>query len=1164
MARREVHPIAPHQRDFPQNRGYDFYASNPGQQINARFGSAGVRLGPRGETFDDAGHTQAGWEATLGLMGVAGEDVTAAADVRKSETDRTRVEHHHASGVTEWFENRREGFEHGFTLERRPAGMRAGEEVRIDVALGGLLSRRAEAGDGLEFCRDGEAILSYSLLTVRDRNGTDLPARMAPTENGFLLAYRDEGAAYPVTVDPLITSQEAKLKPIDATAGDSFGYSVALSGDTALVGAYGDDDGGSASGSAYVFVRSGTSWTLQAKLTAADAAADDNFGTSVSISGDSALVGAHQDDDGGDASGSAYVFARSGTSWAQQAKLTAADGAASDQFGVSVSVSGESAVVGAVFDDDAGNSSGSAYVFARSGTSWTQQAKLTAADAAANDSFGYSVALEGDTAVVGAYWDDDTAVNSGSAYVFVRSGTSWTQQAKLNAADAAADDRFGISVSLSGDSALVGAFMDDDGGEVSGSAYVFARSGTSWAQQAKLIAADDAAYDYFGRSVSISGDTAIVGSHYDDDWGTNCGGAYVFVRSGTNWTQQAKLTAADAAAEDLFGFLVSLSGDCALLGAPGDDDAGNFSGSAYVFVRRGAIWTLEAKLTAADAAPEDFFGGSVSLSGDSALIGAIGDDDGVDFSGSAYVFVRSGTSWTQQAKLTAADAAAEDGFGTSVSLSGDNALIGATGDDDGGSYSGSAYVFVRSGTNWIQQAKLTAADAMAGDSFGNSVSLSGDSALIGAEASDAAGHLSGSAYVFARNGAVWTQQAKLAAADAAWGDQFGISVSLSGDTALVGATADDEGSALGRAYVFVRSGTTWTQQAKLTAADAAANDLFGCSVSLSGDTALIGASLDDDGGSSSGSAYVFARSGTNWTQQAKLTAADASAGDQFGSAVSLSGDSALVGASMDDAVGADSGSIYIFRLQNSGVADLAVLDFLGEARLSGEAAAPFAAIPLGTAQSYGFTLRNVGTVGLDIQSVSLGGADAGAFSLTVPDISSADDLGAMESMNFTVRFAPAGTNSGLRKATIQITSGDPDHPVFTVNISGPAFSGTADTDGDGMNDWAEYRGRALGLDWETSQPGLVGAFLDTAHAAGLVYPEEVGGVSSSLVLVSRDPVTGLFSLRIRLWECSDLLAPDFVPMSILPGNLNVNGDGEIQYDFSSDEEKMFYRAGFRQ
>ena len=372
------------------------------------------------------------------------------------------------------------------------------------------------------------------------------------------------------------------------------------------------------------------------------------------------------------------------------------------------------------------------------GWSWAQQQKLTAGDGAANDYFGASVSVSGDYALIGAYGDDDGGSLSGSAYVFVRSGTTWTQQQKLTASDAAAGDHFGLSVSLSGDYALIGARSDSDNGLGSGSAYVFVRSGTTWTQQQKLTAADAAESDSFGEGVSLSGDYALIGAA-----GSNSGSAYVFVRSGTTWTQQQKLTASDGAASDRFGKYLSLSGDYALIGAFYDDDGGSESGSAYVFVRSGTTWTQQQKLTAADAAENDYFGVGVSLSADYALIGAYGDDDGGSESGSAYVFVRSGTTWTQQQKLTASDAAAGDYFGLSVSLSGDNALIGAYGDDDGGSLSGSAYVFVRSGTTWTQRKKLTAGDGAAGDAFSYSPSLSGDYALIGAWQDD-----TGSAYVF--------------------------------------------------------------------------------------------------------------------------------------------------------------------------------------------------------------------------------------------------------------------------------------------------------------------------------------------------------------------------------------------------------------------------------
>ncbi len=389
--------------------------------------------------------------------------------------------------------------------------------------------------------------------------------------------------------------EAAKLLAIDAAAGDQFGYSVALSGDTAVIGARFDSDDitGIESGSAYVFIRTGTTWTQQAKLTASDGKARDWFGVRVAISGDTVVVTADADDDdvNGDDSGSAYVFTRSGTTWSLQAKLTAADGAPVDLFGYSVALSDDTAVFGAKFDDDDinGVKSGSAYVFVRSGTTWSQQAKITAADGKPGDEFGYSVALAGDTVVVTANADDDdvNGINSGSAYVFTRSEAAWSQQAKLTAADGAAGDLFGVRAAVFGDTALIGARFTDDSGDDSGSAYVFTRAVAIWSQQAKLTAEDGAAGDDFGYSVSISGNSALIGAQSDDDNinGVDSGSAYLFTRSGTTWSQQAKFTASDGSAGDQFGGRVAMSGNTVIIGARlvDDDVKGENSGAAYVF-----------------------------------------------------------------------------------------------------------------------------------------------------------------------------------------------------------------------------------------------------------------------------------------------------------------------------------------------------------------------------------------------------------------------------------------------------------------------------------------------------------------------------------------------------------------------------------------------------
>lgn len=253
--------------------------------------------------------------------------------------------------------------------------------------------------------------------------------------------------------------------------------------------------------------------------------------------------------------------------------------------------------------------------------------------------FGDAVALFGDTALIGAYGDDDGGPYSGSAYVFTRSGTVWTQQQKLTALDAANYDRFADTVALFGDTALIGA----TGSALTnaGAAYVFARSGGVWTQQQKLTSSDLEANDYFGTSVSLDGDTAVISAYYDSHSGlTSAGSAYVFTRSGTTWTQQAKLTASDAMDWDLFGYSVAVEGDTALVASISADDANNCGcGAVYVFTRAGAAWTELKQLAASDAVYDDGFGTSVAISADTALVGSFVDDHaGGGNAGSTYFF----------------------------------------------------------------------------------------------------------------------------------------------------------------------------------------------------------------------------------------------------------------------------------------------------------------------------------------------------------------------------------------------------------------------------------------------------------------------------------------------------------------------------------------------
>ena len=405
--------------------------------------------------------------------------------------------------------------------------------------------------------------------------------------------------------------------------------------------------------------------------------------------------------------------------------INASDGEANDHFGFGIAASVNTAIVGAYLDDDLGTDAGSAYIYVQDGTGWVEQGKLLASDGSAGSFFGYSVSVSGDFAVVGAYGESALGAEAGAAYVFVRDGCSWVQEAKLTADDGEIGDRFGVSVAINGETIIVGAYRDDDNGTDSGSAYIFVRDGGNWVQEAKIKAADGSSIDTFGRTVSISGDTVVIGSFYDDDQGYNSGSAYVYQRTGTAWTQQAKLLAVDGVAFDQFGINVSIDGDSLIVGADGVDDTADYAGSAYVFVREGDIWNQQAKLLVDDGGAGDRFG-SVSLQGDIAVVGALFNDTlGAD-SGAAYVFERSGTSWSLQSKLTASDGEAGDLLGRSVAIAQNAILASADGDDINGIDSGSVYSFhYPISTQNATTAQLCYTDVFVEKSVSNTTALPG-------------------------------------------------------------------------------------------------------------------------------------------------------------------------------------------------------------------------------------------------------------------------------------------------------------------------------------------------------------------------------------------------------------------------------------------------------
>ena len=719
------------------------------------------------------------------------------------------------------------------------------------------------------------------------------------------------GVVYVVEFDGEGWTKTATLIPSDNDSVVLFGKSLTLSGDRAIIGAPNHDVRGPNSGAVYVFDFDGNQWQETALLAPDDAFASDNFGWSVSLQGERALIGALKNIHQGIRSGSAYVFEFDGNQWQESSKLLHSDRASDDDFGYAVSLSGDRALIGARLHDAQDNDAGAAYIFDFDGNNWIETAQLTASDGAASDNFGSDLSLLGGRALIGSYNDDDQGTGSGSAYVFDFDGNLWNESVKLTASGGAAGDSFGQSLSLAPDRALISAYLNDNQGINSGVAYVFDFDGTNWQETIQFSASDGTSHDWFGNRL-------LVGAYGDDDFGNNSGSAYFFELDSNVWVQNSKVVGNDGAANDQFGFALSVSGDRALVGAYQDSDFGYQSGSVYVFEYNGFNWDRTAKLTASDASSDQWFGYAVSLQGDQALIGAARDDEMIYNSGAAYVFEFDGSYWTETAKLMAADAAHADNLGSAVSLSGNRALVGAHLNDDQGSNSGSAYLYEYDGVSWQEMIKLLPSDGAADDRFARSVSLSGDTAMIGAAQHDSQGADSGAVYVFEFDGLNWSETTQLVPFDVAAGDWFGVSVSIFGNKALIGANRDDDhGSSSGAAYVYEHNGNSWNEAAKLTASDAAQGDAFGHSVSLSESRALVGARSDDNQANASGSAYVFLFNGNNWNETDKLTAPDGSEFDWFGGTVSIAGTRALVGATGDDEHGTNSGSAYLFALSDT-------------------------------------------------------------------------------------------------------------------------------------------------------------------------------------------------------------------------------------------------------
>jgi len=644
------------------------------------------------------------------------------------------------------------------------------------------------------------------------------------------------------------------------------------------------------------------------------------------------------------------------------AQLTASDAQASDIYGITcaLNAAGTRLVVGAASEDTAAIDAGKVYIYDYNGTNWVEVAQLTASDAQAIDTYGFSCALNaaGTRLVVGAQLEDTAGTDAGKVYIYDFNGTNWIEAAQLTASDAQAADYYGRSCALNaaGDRLVVGAAAEDTAGTNAGKVYIYDYNGTNWIEAAQLTASDAQVNDWYGESCSLSsaGDRLVVGAYLEDTAGTDAGKVYIYDFNGTNWVEVAQLTASDAQAGDSYGGSCSLNalGDRLAVGAQLEDTAGADAGKIYIYDYNGTNWVEVAQLTASDAQAGDSYGGSCSLNalGDRLAVGAYLEDTAATDAGKVYIY-RPSWHLTSDWQLSTDPTFTTVDF-EALAVEGDLRLthyfeglalntvyyarVRYNGSQFGNSGWSDAISFTTEATSLptSEVYQLTASDAQAGDIFGASCALNaaGDRLVVGSAYEDTAATDAGKVYVYDFDGINWIETAQLTASDAQANDVYGVSCSLDGvgDRLVVGAYLEDTAAPdAGKVYIYDFNGTNWIEVAQLTASDAQAGDYYGRAVAFNavGDRLVVGAYLEDTAGTDAGKIYIYDYNGTNWVEVAQLTASDAQVSDYYGisCALNAAGTRLVVGAAIEDTAATDAGKVYVYDYNGTNWVEVAQL-----------------------------------------------------------------------------------------------------------------------------------------------------------------------------------------------------------------------------------------------
>jgi hypothetical protein len=795
-----------------------------------------------------------------------------------------------------------------------------------DSPLYGVPQRLAPetTGDGAIGDQFGRAlVIDGSTLAVGARQVV-LPSPLTPdgVQGGAVFIY--ETSAQGFTPGP-------RIAPPDQVEGDLFGEAIALSGDLLAVGAPGADRGGLADrGAAYVYRRSGGDWILAATLDPPQGAAQARFGSAVAVLDPVTVAVSAPDADVGTppnaiaGAGVVHVYREVGGVWSVILTLTASMPAAGERFGAALAVESGLWMVGVPRADAAGGivDAGAVALFANA-PGFATLGRVFDPQPAAAARFGSALAIDASRVFVGAPGTLVTDGRQGTVRVYARAGAALSAGERLLAADGAPGDGFGFALDVDGDSVLIGAPARNVG---DGAGYVFVRSGASFVQRARL---DDPSIPegggLTGIAVALSGGLALLGADLAIVLPNRAQGAVRVWRGADDaWVAQPRLDRGDGAAGELFGFALAVDGPWLAVGSFLDDTptGGDDAGSVALFRRGDAGWERVARVLAPDGAPEDQFGRSVALSGDHLLVGAPRDIAGVDLAeqGSAHLFRRNAAGdWVAVVKLVAPDGLDGDGFGFNVAMSGSRLLVAAPGHDGDFPDRGAAYSWrLLPDATVAFEGKLTPTSAPIGALAGIGLALDGDRAALGAPSAAINGRSQqGLVSLFRWDGNAWIETAPAIAADGAAGDRLGSSVAFApgGQRLAAGAPGvdfDKEQVNRGAAYVF-QVGTTVATEARLQALAPETNAALGTAIALLDDRLLVGASAEDTGGIANlGRVHLWTRDRSAWTPAGTLSPSDAPPQTFFGRAIAADAATAVVGGPFRSSLNPSEGGAWVY------------------------------------------------------------------------------------------------------------------------------------------------------------------------------------------------------------------------------------------------------------